>query len=165
MHIELRNAQRQRLFAVEIDPDEPPAVVRPPSGDGAAVHLDWDRAIDDEHHLRRCPACGCPELFAAKQVPQITAFVLILLAAVIAMVLFGFGHVLGAVVILAVVLAIDAGIYLFARRKLVCYRCRSTFSRLPIARRHPGWETVVAEKYPPAPAAPAPVPGERETAP
>lgn len=160
MRIDLRNERRQRQFAVHVDLHDPPAVVKPPSGQGPAVHLDWDRALDDELHLRHCPVCGCGDLFTRKRMPQLTGFVLILLAAVVAMVLFGIGEAGLAVIVLAVVLAVDVLIYLFTRRVLVCYRCRSEFSGMPISRRHTGWENAVGERYP----APPPSKGKEKVA-
>ena len=156
MRINLRNVQRARLFGVEVDPCQPPTVVRPSGRDGPVVHLDWDRAIDDDQHLRRCPACGCADLFACKQVPQLTSFALIVLAAVISMVLFGLRLVRWALLVLAVVLAIDLAIYVFGARMLVCYRCHSEYRRTPIRRDHPSWQTAVAERYRRSAAAEAP---------
>ncbi|MEX2389501.1 MAG: hypothetical protein WD534_16615 [Phycisphaeraceae bacterium] len=156
MRIELRNERRQRLYAVHVDLEDPPTVVRSPDALGPTVHLDWDRALDDEHHLRRCPACGCGELFARKRMPQVTGFVLILLAAVVAMVLFGIGEPGLAVLVLLLVLGVDVMIFLFTRRELVCYRCRSVFSGMPISRRHAAWENAVGERYPAPPAKPTP---------
>ncbi|MFA9480418.1 hypothetical protein ACERK3_19285 [Phycisphaerales bacterium AB-hyl4] len=150
MRIDLRNEQRDRLFTVYVDLEDPPAVVRPPNAvGGSKAHLDWDRALDDERHLRRCPVCGCPDLFLRKQMPQVTGFVLIILAAVVAMVLLGIGEVGLAVLILVLVGAVDVAIYFFTRRVLVCYRCRSEFSGMPMSRRHGKWEKTTGEKYPP----------------
>ncbi|MEX0745613.1 MAG: hypothetical protein WD118_08415 [Phycisphaeraceae bacterium] len=160
MRIDLRNERRQRLYTVYVDPEDPPAVVRSPEqGDASAVHLDWDRALDDERHLRRCPACGCPDLFLRNQLPQLTGFVLIIFAAVVAMVLLGIGEVGLAVLVLLLVGAVDVGIYFFTRRVLVCYRCRSEFSGMPISRGHAKWEKGTGEKYP----APAPKPADTGT--
>lgn len=147
MHIDLRSEQRERLFTVDIDLDNLPAMVRSPEGDGTSVMLEWDRAIDDEHHLRRCPACSCPDLYVKKKFPQITSFALILLAALVAMVLFGFGQLMWAIITLVILLGLDVAIYFLDRKMLVCYYCKSTFSGMPIARKHPRWDNTLGEKY------------------
>ncbi|MEX0885986.1 MAG: hypothetical protein WD009_06060 [Phycisphaeraceae bacterium] len=140
MRIDLRDRQRQRLFAVEVDPAHPPAVV-------GSMHLKWERAFDDKGHLRHCPACGCAELFSRRRLPQLTAFVLVLLAAVVGMVLYGGGYVWWALGLLAGVAVVDVLIFLFSRRVLVCYRCRSEFSGTPIGRQHGGWEASIGDRY------------------
>lgn len=153
--IDLRNQQRERLFRVEVDPRDPPSVVkpgdrpgRPPSqSPGRDVYLNWDGAFDDQKHLRRCPACGCRELFARKDFPQITGFAIVVAAAVAAMALFGANEVIWGVIVLAMVVLIDAVIYLFAGRCLVCYRCRTEFRGTPIRPDHAAWELATGEKY------------------
>lgn len=151
--IDLRNRQRERLFRVEVDPRDPPSVVRPPgsepsqSGSSRDVYLEWDGAFDDHKHLRRCPACGCRELFARKDFPQITGFAIVVAAAVAAMALFGANEVIWGVIVLAMVALIDAAIYLFSGRCLVCYRCRTEFRDTPIRADHPNWELATGEKY------------------
>ena len=150
MHIELRNQRREHLFAVEVNLSDPPAIVHDPAGGGQAVHLNWDRAIDDEQHLRRCPVCGCADLFKRKPLPQLTAFAIVVLAAVVAMLVHGIGDqpMLALAVFLAVS-AVDIAIYLFTPRQLVCYNCRSAFSSLRIRRDHPRWDKTLGDQYPP----------------
>src|SRR5690606_31717082 len=97
-------------------------------------------------HLRRCPVCGCNDLFMRKELPQVTALVAIVLAAVVAMVLFGLQQVWWAIAVLVVVAALDLGIFLFAKRVLECYRCRSVFRDVPVARGHPRWEAGTADR-------------------
>jgi len=165
--IDLRNRRRERLFQVEVDPRDPPSVVKHPSAaavpavttsadaaerpTGATatqdIYLHWDGAFDDQHHLRRCPACGCRELFARKDFPQITGFAIVVAAAVIAMALFGANEVIWGVIVLGLVVLIDAIIYLFAGKCLVCYRCRTEFRGTPIRPDHPAWELATGEKY------------------
>lgn len=170
--IDVHNERRERLFRVEVDAADPPSVVKPPSdgrangdretpapGDATAdgdqpreMYLDWDQAIDDLGHLRRCPVCGCRELFARKDFPQVTGFVIVVLAALVAMWLFvGARQVIAGLGVLAAVALIDAVVYLFAGRCLVCYRCRSEFRDTPIRKDHPGWELAIGEKYRDAP--------------
>ncbi len=134
---------------------DPPAVVRPNTGaaatnapgNGTDVYLDWDRAVDDEGHLRRCPVCGCRELFVRKDFPQVTGFVVVVAAAVVSMILFGAGEVTAALAVLAAVVVIDFVVFFFTGKTLVCYRCRSEFRDLPIRRDHPGWDLAIGEKY------------------
>ncbi|MEX2214404.1 MAG: hypothetical protein WD768_09770 [Phycisphaeraceae bacterium] len=157
MIIDVHNRERQRQFRVTVDAKDPPPVVKVPEGEpsesatstGGAkdVYLEWDGAFDDEHHLRCCPVCGCRELFARKDFPQVTGFAIVLAAAVVAVALFGARNVIWGVVVLGVVVIIDAIIYLFSGRCLVCYRCRSEFRDTPIRPSHPGWELATGEKY------------------
>ena len=49
--------------------------------------------------------------------------------------------------LLALVVLIDAIIYFFAGRCLVCYRCRTEFRDTPIRADQPGWELATGEKY------------------
>ncbi|MEX0777250.1 MAG: hypothetical protein WD042_16220 [Phycisphaeraceae bacterium] len=147
MRIDLRNLQRKRLFQVTVDTATPPPIVKAPEGHGQDVYLEWSSAFDDHGHLRRCPVCGCRELFVRKDFPQVTGFILVVLAALLSMVLFGIRQVFAAVVVLMVLVLVDAVIYFFAGRCLVCYRCRSEFRQLPIREDHPGWDLAVGEKY------------------
>lgn len=178
MRIDVRDLHRRLLFRAEADLRNPPPVLKPPPAAdrplqhpdppaGAAappaaapgpgdVYLQWDRAVDDEGHLRRCPVCGCRELFARRDFPQVTGFAVVVGAALVSMVLFGFGQVLWAVGVLAAVVLIDFGIFLFTGRALVCYRCRSEFRKLPIPREHPGWDLAIGEKYRRLPTDPPP---------
>lgn len=163
MRIDLRNSRREKLFTVEVDPASPPTVVRgtveshgeaddaPAAGTTQAVHLNWDRAIDDEGHLRRCPACGCEDLFARHQFPRLTAFVMIALAAVVAIVMLGLGQLHYALIVLGLVGLVDVGVYLFFSGKvLVCYRCHSEYRDLPIGREARSWRAELDERYRPA---------------
>ena len=147
MRIDIRNAQRQPLFVAEVDSGDPPAVVTPAGADEPKVYLKWEQAVDDHGHLRRCPVCGCRETFVRKDFPQVTGFVVVVLAAVVAMVLFGAGQVLYGFVVLGAVALIDAAVFLFTGRCVVCYRCRSEYRKLPIRRDHPKWELATGEKY------------------
>lgn len=158
MRIDIRNLKREPLFTVEVDDKDPPSAVKPSASALAEprgalpplpseVYLEWDSTIDDLGHLRRCPVCGCRELFVRKDFPQVTGFAIIVLAGILSMVLVGFRQVVWAVGILIAVAIIDAAIYLFTGRCLVCYRCRSEFRKLPIRKDHPTWELAVGEKY------------------
>lgn len=164
VRIDLRDRQRQYLFRITIDPRKPPSIAHPPgsaatsteharppsaSSDatGREVFLDWDGAFDDQQHLRRCPACGCRELFVRKDFPQITGLVIVLLAVVLAVALFSNQLDIYGFLLLAAAAVIDAIIYFFVGKCLVCYRCRSEFRDTPIRPDHAGWELATGEKY------------------
>jgi len=112
------------------------------------VFLTWDTALDDAGQLRRCVACGCPELFREKAFPQVTGFV-VLLAFIGAIVgALGLATDLPVLLTMAGVLLLDVAILFFSRRRLVCYQCRSSFHDLPIARYHRPWDRSIADRYP-----------------
>lgn len=121
-------------------------MVHPPEG-GGEVFLDWEQAFDDEGYLRHCPVCGCRDLYAARAVPRVTAFVLVVAAALVAAILFGTGNWLAAMAVLILVAGMDLAILLFGKRYLTCYRCGSEVREVSVRRRHPGWTPAVAEKY------------------
>src|SRR5262245_52855423 len=115
------------------------------------VFLTWDTAMDDAGQLRRCVACGCPDLFREKAFPQVTGFV-VLLAFIGAIVgALGLATDLPVLLTMAGVLLLDIAILFFSRRRLVCYQCRSSFHDLPIARYHRSWDRGIADRYPPPP--------------
>ena len=103
-------------------------------------------ALDDAGHLRRCIVCGCPNLYCEKAFPQVTGFVVVLAFA---------GAIVGALglatppllIAMGVVLVLDVAILLFSRRRLVCYRCASSFHGAPIAGYHKGWDRTMAERH------------------
>lgn len=146
MRIVLRNLARQRIGRVEvIESQRPTRVHIEPAA--REVMLDWEGAVDDAGHLRKCLACG-GELFREKAFPQITLLVVVLAFA---------GALLGilglvttpTLIAMAVLLIIDIAILVLARQRLVCYRCRSTYSDTPMARYHRTWDRATAERYPP----------------
>ncbi len=147
MKIDVKDSKGDSAFNFSVDLGAPPTVVRPDSGDGKPVTLDWDRAMDDQKYLRHCLVCGCSDMYVHKAFPQVTGFALIILAAVIASVLFGFGQILLALIALGVVLVIDLAIYLFAPRILTCYRCGSDYRSIKIRPGQPKWDAALAERY------------------
>jgi hypothetical protein len=163
MRIDLRNLQREPLFSVDVDLTAPPTLVQPPDDEAGhterGIALDWDRAIDDEGHLRRCPVCGCPDLHRRKSLPRITAFVIVVVAAIAAMALAGIAEYAAALVVLLVLGSVDLAIYWLAQPMLVCYRCHSSFTGAPPGRHHEPWNRETAAQYE------APEPTEGETAP
>lgn len=148
MRVDLRDETRRRIGRIEVDPTERPTRVAVVDG-GDDVFLNWDGAVDDGGHLRRCVACGCPVLFREKAFPQLTGLVVIMAFA---------GSVYGAIgevrppmfVTMAAVLVLDVAILLYSRRRLVCYRCRSAYYGVDIARYHRSWDRALADRHPAA---------------
>ena len=142
---DLRDAARRRIGRVMVDPVQRPVRVRIESGPrvGEMVYIDWEGALDDAGHLRRCVSCG-GALYRAKRLPQVTPFLSGLL--VVAVVVAALGHstspwlVAG---IIALALA-DLAILLLARPRLVCYSCGSAYSQTPIARYITRWDSRAA---------------------
>lgn len=114
---------------------------------GKEMYLQWDGALDDEGHLRQCPACGSKELFVRKVVPQVTAFVLIVMAAAISVAFFAADKVMASIIVLLVVIIVDVLIYFFSPKTLVCYRCRSQYSQLPIALTQKSWDATRGDRH------------------
>lgn len=148
MRINLRDLHRRRIGRTELDARQRPTRVHVDDAD-REVLLDWEGAVDDAGHLRKCLMCGCGDLFREKAFPQVTIVVIVLAFA---------GAALGVLnlvttpilIAMAVVLVLDVAILLFSQQRLVCYRCRSTFSDLPIARYHTRWDRATADRYAPA---------------
>jgi hypothetical protein len=153
MRIDVRDEQRQRIGQLEVEPSSRPTRART-QPQQREVFLHWESAVDDAGHLRRCVVCGCTDLFAEKAFPLVTGVIVVLAFA---------GFIVGAMGFLGMIefaqspvmlysmsaiLVLDVGLLLFSRRRLVCYRCRSSFHRLKIARYHRSWDREVAEKYP-----------------
>lgn len=141
---------------MEVDEAQPPSMLHDPANPSREIYLNWSGAIDDEGHLRRCPLCGCEEFFVRKDLPQVTAFVLVLITAAIAVALFAANNLLAALLVLVIVTVLDVLIFFFAKRNLVCYRCRSEFAGVPIARNQQPWQAHLGERYRQGEAAPHP---------
>ncbi|MCI0630433.1 MAG: hypothetical protein L0Y44_07235 [Phycisphaerales bacterium] len=120
--------------------------------------LNWDTALDDAGQLRRCVVCGCTDMFHEKAFPLVTGLVVALAFVGAIIGALGLADNPSVLVTMICVLFIDVAILVFSRRRLVCYSCRSTYHKLPIARYHRPWDRAVADRYPPPaqPAAPAP---------
>ncbi|MCC6683071.1 MAG: hypothetical protein IT445_19405 [Phycisphaeraceae bacterium] len=147
MRIDVKDSKGRSLYGVVVNPERPPAVVKSPLEEAGPLALDWDRAIDDTHHLRRCPVCGCEDLYVRKEAPHVTLFALLLIAAVAMMLLFGLGQVVWAIAVLVVVVLVDLAVFFFAQRILVCYRCLTEYRQVPIRRGHAGFDRQIAGKY------------------
>lgn len=157
MRIEIRDSSRRRIGRVEVDPAARPTRVT--SADtGRELFLTWDSAVDDAGHLRRCVVCGCPDLFHEKAFPQVTGIVVILAFAGAIAGILGFATNVPVLTAMLIVLILDVSILLFSERRLVCYRCRSSYHGLRIARYHRGWDRQVADRHPPPEKRPSPRP-------
>jgi hypothetical protein len=125
-----------------------PAVRSNGAADHKEAFLQWDTALDDAGQLRRCVVCGCTELFRERAFPQVTGFVVVMAFAGAVVGVLGLATELPVLLALVAVLLFDISILVFSRRRLVCYRCRTTFHDLPIARYHRPWDRSVADRYP-----------------
>jgi hypothetical protein len=148
MELEARDPHDRRpLGRASIDPADRPTVVRL-GVDGAAgdLFLDWEGALDDAGRLRRCPVCRNANLFRQRSIPAVTPFVIVLAFAGMVLALLGYADDPRVLIGLVAVLVIDIALLLLARTWLVCYRCRSRFRGLPIARQHRKWDAEVASR-------------------
>jgi len=152
MRIELRDERRVKIGRIDVDPTLRPTRVTV-VGTGREVFLNWETALDDGGHLRRCVACGATDLFREKAFPQVTLFVVLLAFAGAVLGALGYATTPPMLMAMGVVLVLDIAILLFSTRRLVCYRCRTTYHGLPIARYHRRWDRATADRYPAPPQA------------
>ena len=145
MHVDVRTQDGTRLGRVKIDQATRPIRVRPGNAD-RDTFLEWENAVDDAGHLRACITCGERHLYRSRSLPQVAPFVALIALAGATVSLLGFATSTWILNLLIVVLVIDIGVLVFARTRLVCYRCGSIYGNLPIARYHRGWDPAVAEK-------------------
>lgn len=148
MRIELRDLDRKRIGRVDVDAARRPTRVAVPAA-GREVFLKWDTALDDAGQLRRCVVCGCSDLFSEKAFPQVTGFVVVFAFAGAVVGALGYANTPPVLIAMLAVLVLDVAIFIFSRRRLVCYRCRSSYHRLPIARYHGTWDRPTAERHAP----------------
>ncbi|MBI1368146.1 MAG: hypothetical protein GC162_05775 [Planctomycetes bacterium] len=149
--MKLNSKAGRHVAWVEVNPSSPPAVVhaKNPRGPEVEYYLDWDRAIDDEGHLRKCPACGCADLYRRSACPPLTGFIFVLIVGLICLALWGLADApLGMIVAaLAAVAVANVVVIVIAPRHLVCYRCGSAFYQTPLSRGHVEWDSATAERY------------------
>lgn len=148
MMLEARDPHDRRMLGrASIDPGERPPVVRlTNNGEPHELFLDWEGSLDDAGRLRRCPVCGCANLFRQRSVPAVTPFVIVLAFAGMVLALLGYADDPRVLVGLVVVLLTDVALLLLARTFLECYRCRSRFRGIPIARQHRRWDAALADR-------------------
>jgi hypothetical protein len=154
MRIELRDEYRRPVGEVEVDPAERPSRAHLADGEGE-VFLNWEIALDDAGRLRRCLSCGCTDLFREKAFPPIVGVLVVLNYAGLIVGLFGGADnplVLAAMIAL---LVLGLVVVMAAKWRLVCYRCRTSYYELPMARYHRSWDRSMADRHPlPAPPTP-----------
>lgn len=148
MLIRLRDTDRRPLGHATVDAEARPPRVTTESRDGAPreVFLDWERALDDDGRLRACVACGSPSLYRRKAPLWFTPFALLLAAGGLVLAITGHSShpaVLGALVAL---LVIDLVVLMVVPTRLVCYRCGTDYSGLPIAPHHGRWDPRAAAR-------------------
>jgi hypothetical protein len=141
MLIELRDAERRKVGRIDLDPTERPTRVHV-QGSDREVFLDWDTALDDAGHLRRCIVCSCPDLFRTKAFPQVTGFVVVLAFAGAVIGALGLATTPPILIAMVLVLVADIAILLLSRERLVCHD-------LAIARYHRRWDRAIAERHAP----------------
>ncbi|MCB9914719.1 MAG: hypothetical protein H6828_06155 [Planctomycetes bacterium] len=123
--------------ALEVDP----AVGTPASARCAACGE--ERALtpgrlDADGGLWACQACGHPELFTKKDLPQAVGIAVVVVAAVLA----PFTHYLS----LAVAALIDLGLYFVMSEVVMCYVCGAEHRRGAARPRHPRYDREIAER-------------------
>lgn len=154
MKITLRTKESQQRLVIQTQGDAiPPAMIRFPTDPKKAdakplqIAMDWDGALDDEKCLRHCPVCSCSDMYVKNSFPQITTLVTITLAAVISLILIYNTWIVPALIVLGLVIFVDVLIYLLKKPALICYQCKSEFSKMPISRYHKRWEQGIADGH------------------
>ena len=146
MDIELHDTQGRRLGQVEVDVDARPARVRSPQDD-RVLFLAWEAATDDGGHLRKCVVCGSADLYREKRFPHVTGLAIVLAFAGIVVSILGYATTWLVLILMFIVLLLDVTILLVPRTRLVCYHCRSVYTKTPIARYHRTWDAGIAERH------------------
>ncbi|MCH2143905.1 MAG: hypothetical protein MK082_02035 [Phycisphaerales bacterium] len=144
MRIDVNDPARRRRGRITVDPTQRQHRVPLEDGEGE-VFLSWDGTLDDAGHLRKCVCCGCPNLYRMRTLPSVTPIIVILAFAGAAVSLLGYATNQLVYATLILVLVIEVTIVLVAKVRLVCYRCRSQYSDIPIAPYHERFERENAE--------------------
>lgn len=148
MRIDVHDQDRLPVARIEVNPSEYPASVED-KVTKRRVDLQWEDAIESGKILRRCVVCGCRDIFVRKDFPQGLGLGLVLVAAIASVILFARNQLVASIVVLALAVVIDALLYRFIGKCLVCYRCRSEFRATPIDESHEPWDLAIGEKYRP----------------
>ncbi|MBL9150531.1 MAG: hypothetical protein JNM94_17730 [Phycisphaerae bacterium] len=148
MRVDARDDKGERIGRFEVDPAERPNLVRVTDATGTTHerYINWDGALDDSGHLRRCLLCGCQSMYRSKALPQVTPFIVVLAFVGAFIGLLGYASNPFVLPALIVLLVIDVATLIGSRLRLICYRCRSLYTRLPIARYHGRWSRAEAER-------------------
>ena len=94
-----------------------------------------------------CTCCGGKEFFLRKDFPQKLGLSLVILFGVIASVFYYRQNVIATFATLASLVVIDAIIFLFVGKVVVCYKCRAEYRGLPYNPGLEGFDLATAEKY------------------
>lgn len=141
MRLDVMNDAREPIGRADVDPAAPPAAV----GD---VALDWTDCIDTNGNtIRQCPVCRGREHFVRKDFPQRLGMALVVIAGVVAFVLFTMHQALTALAVMGAMVLVDGAIYLLTGKVLVCYRCRAEFRGVSFRNNQTGWDLETGEKY------------------
>ena len=144
MQIDINDRSRRRLGRVNLDPE-----ARPPRAHIASseqeISLDWEGTLDDAGNLRRCLSCGSSHLFRIKTLPSVTPIFVILAFAGTAVSLFGYANNPVILAALIMVMIAEIIILVISRTKIVCYRCRSRYANIQIAKYHLPFNQQIAE--------------------
>jgi Flp pilus assembly protein TadB len=150
MRIELRDSKGRRLSRVEVDERSRPARIQVPGsrrgGSFPDLYPIWDEALDDAGLMRRCVVCGCPELYARRNLPRVTPFILVLAFSGVAVAALGYATNPVVNAALVVLLVLDALTLVFARWQLACYRCGTVYHGVRVARYLRPWDRAIAER-------------------
>lgn len=144
--LDFRDTHRRLVGRTRLDLQARPVRVRVKNrrGQETEVFLQWDGAVDDAGQLRTCLACGCQHLYRQRTLPQFTPFVLVLAGAGFVLGVMGYSNDPVVLAALIVLLVLDVGALIFARNVLVCYRCRTRYSRTRVARYIARWNARTA---------------------
>lgn len=145
MRIDVHDPARRRQGRIRVDPAQRPSRVSLEEGEGE-VFLTWDGTLDDAGHLRRCLACGCPNLYRFRSLPSVTPIIVIVAFAGAAVGILGYATNPLVLATLLIVLLAEVAIILVARTRLVCYRCRSRYDETVIAPYHTAFDREIAEQ-------------------
>ena len=145
MRIDIHDSSRRRRGRVQVDPVQRPSRVPLEDGEGE-VFLSWDGTLDDAGHLRKCLCCGCPNLYKFRSLPSVTPIIVIVAFAGAAVGILGYATNILVLGILLLVLIAEVTIFLVARTRLVCYRCRSRYDDTPVANYHATFDREIADQ-------------------
>lgn len=148
MRVSVNDPHREPLGRFTIDENARPGSVAL-EGSHRRINLQWEGALDDRGRLRRCPVCGCREIFKRYDFPQRLGLALVIATAAGAVLLLLLWQVIWAMLLLLAAVVVDRIIYVFTGQCLVCYRCRSEFRDLVIDDSHEPWDLAIGEKYRP----------------
>lgn len=114
---------------------------------GAARDIEAGAWRSPDGAAERCPLCDCRELFVRKDFPQRLGMALVVVFALAASVFYYFERIPATFATLASLAVIDAVIYLFVGKVIVCYRCRAELRGPVYNPRHEPFDLATSEKY------------------